>query len=204
MIIIVHSRIDRRAVGDDRGARAGCAVAAVGRRRPPRDGGSRHAAARSPSSRPVTSTTSTPARPTTRSRTRSRTRRSDRCSPTSRTASTPSPTSPRRCPRCSNGGRTVTVHIRPGIRFSPPVNRAVTSADVKYAIERGFATSVANGYVGAYFGDLVGAPRAATKSVPEDPRDPDAEPDDDRVPAEAPERRLLRRALVAHDGARAA
>jgi peptide/nickel transport system substrate-binding protein len=69
-------------------------------------------------------------------------------------------------PTVSNGGRTVTVHIRPGIRFSPPVNRAVTSADVKYAIERGFSTSVANGYVGAYFGDLVGAPRAATKSVP--------------------------------------
>jgi peptide/nickel transport system substrate-binding protein len=69
-------------------------------------------------------------------------------------------------PTVSNGGRTVTVHIRPGVRFSPPVNRAVTSADVKYAIERGFSTSVANGYVGAYFGDVVGAPKAATKSVP--------------------------------------
>ena len=34
----------------------------------------------------------------------------------------------------------------------------MTSADVKYAIERGFATSVANGYAGAYFGDIVGAP----------------------------------------------
>jgi len=69
-------------------------------------------------------------------------------------------------PVVSGGGRTVTVQIKHGIRFSPPVNRAVTSADVKYAIERGFATSVANGYAGAYFGDVVGAPRTGTKSVP--------------------------------------
>lgn len=30
----------------------------------------------------------------------------------------------------SDGGRTVTVHIRTNVHFSPPVNRAVTSADV--------------------------------------------------------------------------
>ena len=61
-------------------------------------------------------------------------------------------------PTVSKDGKTVTVHLRQGIRFSPPVNRAVTSADVKYAIERGFATSVANGYAGAYFSVLKGAP----------------------------------------------
>jgi peptide/nickel transport system substrate-binding protein len=70
-------------------------------------------------------------------------------------------------PTVSKDGKTVTVHIRRGIRFSPPVNREVTSADVKYAIERGFATSVANGYVGAYFGDLVGAPASGTRKVPD-------------------------------------
>jgi peptide/nickel transport system substrate-binding protein len=69
-------------------------------------------------------------------------------------------------PRYTNGGKTVTVHIRRGVRFSPPVNREVTSADVKYAIERGFASSVANGYAGGYFGDVVGAPAKATKGVP--------------------------------------
>jgi peptide/nickel transport system substrate-binding protein len=69
-------------------------------------------------------------------------------------------------PTVSKDGRTVTVHIRSGVRFSPPVNRAVTSADVKYAIERGFATSVGNGYASAYFGDLVGAPAKPAKSVP--------------------------------------
>jgi peptide/nickel transport system substrate-binding protein len=37
----------------------------------------------------------------------------------------------------------------------------VTSADVKYAIERGFFNTVNNGYVGNYFGDVVGAKPAA-------------------------------------------
>jgi peptide/nickel transport system substrate-binding protein len=69
-------------------------------------------------------------------------------------------------PKLSDGGRTVTVRIRRGVRFSPPVNREVTSADVKYAIERGFATSVANGYAGAYFGVVVGAPASGTAGVP--------------------------------------
>jgi peptide/nickel transport system substrate-binding protein len=40
------------------------------------------------------------------------------------------------------------------------VNRDATSKDVKYAIERAFTGAVANGYVGIYFGDLVGAPKA--------------------------------------------
>jgi peptide/nickel transport system substrate-binding protein len=64
----------------------------------------------------------------------------------------------------TDGGKTVTVHIKHGIKFSPPVNREVTSADVKYAIERGFLTSVANGYAIAWFGDLVGAPPSTLKS----------------------------------------
>jgi peptide/nickel transport system substrate-binding protein len=72
-------------------------------------------------------------------------------------------------PVVSNDGKTVTVKLRGGVRFSPPVNRAVTAADVKYAIERGFATSVANGYVAAYFGDIVGAPKGATSGVPSVP-----------------------------------
>src|SRR5579864_3550911 len=69
-------------------------------------------------------------------------------------------------PTISKDGKTVTVHIKHGIKFSPPVNREVTSADVKYAIERGFAASVANGYASAYFGVIKGAPTAPTKAVP--------------------------------------
>ncbi len=60
----------------------------------------------------------------------------------------------------SDGGKTVTVHIKSGVRFSPPVNRAVTSADVKYAIERGANPNVGNAYFAPYFGDLVGAAHA--------------------------------------------
>jgi peptide/nickel transport system substrate-binding protein len=60
-------------------------------------------------------------------------------------------------PQVSADGKTVTVKIRDGVRFSPPVNREVTSKDVKYAIERGFFNTVNNGYAGGYFGDLVGA-----------------------------------------------
>ena len=59
-------------------------------------------------------------------------------------------------PEIAEDGKTVTVKIRTGVKFSPPVNREVTSADVKYAIERGFKPTVAGPYVGAYMSDLVG------------------------------------------------
>jgi peptide/nickel transport system substrate-binding protein len=49
----------------------------------------------------------------------------------------------------SPDGTTVTVHIRSGVHFSPPVNREVTSADVAYAIERGANPHVANPYFAA-------------------------------------------------------
>jgi peptide/nickel transport system substrate-binding protein len=61
-------------------------------------------------------------------------------------------------PRVSAGGRTVTVRIKPGIRYAPPVDREVTSKDVKYAFERAFSAHVASPYAGLYFGDIVGAP----------------------------------------------
>ena len=52
----------------------------------------------------------------------------------------------------SDGGRTVTVHIQHGVRFSPPVNSEVTSADVAYAIERGANPNVGSAYFIGYFG----------------------------------------------------
>lgn len=63
-------------------------------------------------------------------------------------------------PEVTDGGRTLTVRIRRAVRFGPPVNREVTSADVKYAIERGFNPNVANPYASQYYGALVGADRA--------------------------------------------
>jgi len=62
-------------------------------------------------------------------------------------------------PEISPDRRTVTVRLRRGVRFSPPVRREVTAPDVKYAIERAFSASVANGYVATYFGGLEGAPQ---------------------------------------------
>ncbi len=63
-------------------------------------------------------------------------------------------------PVISDGGREVTVKIKHGIHFSPPVNREVTSADVAYAIERGANPNVANPYFQAYFQTIEGAPHA--------------------------------------------
>jgi peptide/nickel transport system substrate-binding protein len=63
-------------------------------------------------------------------------------------------------PQISADEKTVTIKIRPNVKYSPPVNRAATSQDVKFAIERGFNPNVANGYAPSYFLDVVGADKA--------------------------------------------
>jgi peptide/nickel transport system substrate-binding protein len=60
----------------------------------------------------------------------------------------------------TDGGRTVTVKIKPNIKYSPPVNRAVVSQDIAYAIERGANPNVANPYFPAYFDYIQGAAKA--------------------------------------------
>jgi peptide/nickel transport system substrate-binding protein len=65
----------------------------------------------------------------------------------------------------TNGGKTVTVHIKQGVYFSPPVNREVTSADVAYAIERAANPNVANPYFAAYFGAGAPAPLVGATSA---------------------------------------
>lgn len=62
-------------------------------------------------------------------------------------------------PQISDDQRSVTVRIRPGVNYAPPVDRAVVADDVRYAIERAFRRSVAGPYATTYFSDLVGAPR---------------------------------------------
>jgi peptide/nickel transport system substrate-binding protein len=39
-------------------------------------------------------------------------------------------------PKPTNGGTRYTFHLKNGVKWGPPVNRAITSTDVKYAIER--------------------------------------------------------------------
>jgi peptide/nickel transport system substrate-binding protein len=73
----------------------------------------------------------------------------------------PSPDLAAAAPQVSADGRRVTVRLRRGIRFSPPVDREVTSADVRYALERGLLPSVLNGYESTYFGSLRGYDVAA-------------------------------------------
>jgi peptide/nickel transport system substrate-binding protein len=63
-------------------------------------------------------------------------------------------------PHISADAKTVTVMLKHGVRFSPPVNREVTSADVAYAIERGASPHVANPYIHAYFEAIEGMPSA--------------------------------------------
>jgi peptide/nickel transport system substrate-binding protein len=67
-------------------------------------------------------------------------------------------------PQISADGKTVTVKLKKGVKFSPPVNRAVTSADVKYAMERAFSANVPNGYVTLYW-PIKGAPAKPTPGV---------------------------------------
>ena len=67
-------------------------------------------------------------------------------------------------PGVSADNKTVTVKIKRGIRYgtntkSAITGKEVTSADVKYAFERGLNPSVANGYEGVYF-PIVGADKA--------------------------------------------
>jgi peptide/nickel transport system substrate-binding protein len=61
-------------------------------------------------------------------------------------------------PEISPDNKTVTVHIKKGVKYAPPVNREVKTADIKYAIERAFSKNVPSGYAGAYFNSIVGTP----------------------------------------------
>jgi peptide/nickel transport system substrate-binding protein len=53
------------------------------------------------------------------------------------------------------------VHIKTGVHYAPPVNRAVEAQDIKYAFERAFSKEVPSGYAGTYFNSIVGTPAKA-------------------------------------------
>jgi peptide/nickel transport system substrate-binding protein len=67
-------------------------------------------------------------------------------------------------PEISQDLKTITVKLKTGVKFSPPVNRAVTSKDVKYAFERFFSINVGGQYP-SYFNSIVGAPTKPTTGV---------------------------------------
>jgi len=80
-------------------------------------------------------------------------------------------------PEISDDNKSVTVTLRKGVKFSPPVNREVQAKDVKYAFERSFTANVPSGYATSYFSELEGAPTEPGKyqEIPGlvvDPADP--------------------------------
>ena len=82
------------------------------------------------------------------------------------TFATPSPDMASGPAQISGAGKTITIHIRGGVHFSPPVNREVTTADVAYAIERGANPNVPNPYFSSYFSSLAGASKATGGPFP--------------------------------------
>jgi peptide/nickel transport system substrate-binding protein len=75
-------------------------------------------------------------------------------------ADTPVPDLAEGEPEISDDKKTVTVKLRKGVKFAPPVDREVTSKDVKYAMERAFTSNVPSGYATSYFAEIEGAPAA--------------------------------------------
>ena len=61
-------------------------------------------------------------------------------------------------PKISDDQRTISVRIRSGVRYAPPVNREVRAQDIKYGFERAFSANVPSSYASVYFKDIVGAP----------------------------------------------
>jgi peptide/nickel transport system substrate-binding protein len=60
-------------------------------------------------------------------------------------------------PQVSGDGKTVTIKLKTGIKYGPPLdNRTVKSADIKYGMERCFLPNVGNGYASVYYSDIVG------------------------------------------------
>src|SRR5437870_365654 len=66
----------------------------------------------------------------------------------------------------SQGNKLITIKIRKGVRFSPPVNREVTAADVVYAFERVANANVANPYYEGYLKPIEGMPTAKGGPIP--------------------------------------
>ncbi len=63
--------------------------------------------------------------------------------------------------KLSDDNKLITIDIRKGVHFSPPVNREVTAADVVYAFERVANPNVANPYFLGYLSSIEGMKTAS-------------------------------------------
>jgi len=61
-------------------------------------------------------------------------------------------------PEIADDKKSVTVTLKKGVKFGPPVNREIQAKDVKYAFERAFTKNVPNQYT-TYFNFIEGAPK---------------------------------------------
>jgi peptide/nickel transport system substrate-binding protein len=66
----------------------------------------------------------------------------------------------------ADGNKLVTIKIRKGVHFSPPVNREVTAADVVYAFERVANPNVGNPYYPGYLNSIEGMKKASGGPIP--------------------------------------
>jgi peptide/nickel transport system substrate-binding protein len=69
-------------------------------------------------------------------------------------------------PTISDANKLITIKIRKGIHFSPPVNREVTAADEVYALERIANPNVANPYYLGYLESIEGMKAAKGGPIP--------------------------------------
>ena len=76
----------------------------------------------------------------------------------------PTPALAEEAPTVSDDGKTITYKIRSGVKFSPPVDREATAADVKYAIERALLPGVPNGFVQTYLAGVEGIDAAVKQA----------------------------------------
>ena len=65
-------------------------------------------------------------------------------------------------PQISDDKKTVTVKLKKGVKFGPPVNREIEAKDVKYALERAATANVPNQYT-TYFNFIEGFPEKPGK-----------------------------------------
>jgi peptide/nickel transport system substrate-binding protein len=69
-------------------------------------------------------------------------------------------------PEISDGDKLITIKIRKGVHFSPPVNREVTAADEVYALERVANPNVANPFYLGYLSSVEGMKTAKGGPIP--------------------------------------
>ena len=92
-------------------------------------------------------------------------------------------------PEPTDNGLTYTFKLKNGITFGPPLNRPITSADVRYAMER-LAVPKNGGQYAFYYSVIKGFDDFGARQGEDDLGHRDARRQDDRLPPDQADRRL--------------